>query len=244
LTELTQQPAGDVVARAGAGLNNHVVALRPFAGASVPAVPLAIWERDPAGRRFDTWEQCIEARRGRDDYAYDPRTHTVVRGADGLPELTLKIGRQRNSPQDANALLIDVGSGFQSAKLRQQFERGWTVDDLELWQGELRLPTTLLGLPQLEGSDRSDLESLIGVPRIALLYSTATPNGRGPTSELACERFVAIRVLAVADQSDGSCEVVVQPTVLTTRTAVVATSSGELKGMVPNPYIYRLQLTQ
>uniref|UniRef100_A0A7C2P3V9 Putative Flp pilus-assembly TadG-like N-terminal domain-containing protein n=1 Tax=Schlesneria paludicola TaxID=360056 RepID=A0A7C2P3V9_9PLAN len=243
LADLTGQATGDVVARAAAGLNNQIAGLRPFDGAPAPAVPLAIWLRDPAGKRRDTWEHCIDHRLGRDDYGYDERTQSVYQGADGLPELTLKSSRRRSSGQDANALVIDIGSGFQSAVLTRQFLQGWSVEDLEPWQGELRLPATVLGLAQLDGDDRYALEQLSGVPRIVLLYSTATPIGRGPTCEVTCERLVAIRVLHVADQPDGSCHVTVQPAVLTTRTAVVATTE-DASTVVANPYIYRLQLTQ
>ncbi|HUQ70831.1 MAG TPA: pilus assembly protein TadG-related protein [Planctomycetaceae bacterium] len=244
LGELTNQPAGDVVARAGAGLSNRIIGVRPFDGATVPAVPLAIWQRDPTGQRKDTWDHCIEARQGRDEYRYDERTHSVIREADDIPELTLKTTRRGGPNTDANAMLLDIGSGFRSDTLARQFADGWTADDLAPWDGELRFPITLRGLPQLAGDDRNALEDLIGEQRIAVLYSRAKFPGRGPDCDATCERLVAIRILAVADQPNGACHVTVQPTVLTTRTAVLATAAEAVQDIAANPYIYRLQLTQ
>jgi hypothetical protein len=240
MAELTRQPAGDVIARAGAGLSNDLIGVRPFHGTPVPAVPVAIWERDPTGKRTDTWEQCIEKRRGRDEFTWDEHTRSVIRGSDQIPELTLKTIRRGGRTMDGNALVLDVGSEFQSDPLARQFEHGWNEDDLEPWDGELRLPTTLRGLPQLNGDDRNALDRLIGVPRIAVLYATAKYNGRGPDCDATCTRFVAIRVLQVTDQPDGACHVIVQPTVLTTRTAV----TDAVTAVAANPYVYRLQLTQ
>lgn len=244
LAELTQQPAGDVIVQAGASLSNQIVGVRPFSGAPVPALPLAIWQRDPSHKRTDTWESCIEQRRGRDEFAWDDRTQSVVRGSDEIPELTLKTVRRGSRTMDGNAFVLDIGSGFQSEPLARQFEHGWNETDLSEWDGELDLPKALRGLPQLTGDDRNALDRQVGTPRIVALYSTAKCSGRGPDCEVHCTQLVAIRVLQVTDQPDGSCHVIVQPTVLTTRTAVTATADAAQQDVVANPYIYRLQLTQ
>jgi hypothetical protein len=243
LEDLTRQPTGDVIVEAGAGLNNHIVGVRPFAGAPVPALPLAIWQRDPTSKRTDTWDYCIEQRRGRDEFAWDERSHTVVRGADDIPELTLKTIRRGIRSLDGNAFVLDIGTGFLSDPLARQFEHGWNETDLEDFGGELRLPLTTRGLPQLSGDDRNGLDEQTGVPRIVALYSTARYTGRGPDCDVRCERLVAIRILQVTDQPDGSCHIVVQPTVLTTRTALTEADDDQSE-VAENPYIYRLQLTQ
>ncbi len=131
----------------------------------------------------------------------------------------------------------------------------------------------LRGLPRLEAADRTALEQIVGQPRIVLLYSSATASDAGQQPGIAqlpgssqlqavnCMQLVAVRVLRVLDQRDGSCQVVVQPTVIATRTALVQPTPQSTTGTfgdslpvdLPQPVpftdrsqpscIYRLQLT-
>lgn len=282
ISELTGQPWGDAVGRGAARLDGQVSGVRPVAGAYVPAVPLAIWERDPAGERKDTWHAAIELRGGSDRYGFDPSSHRITDEPDGIPELTLTTQARRGTNRLSNVQLVDLGSNFEDVKLRRQFVRGWSAEDLAAWGGELRVPgttttgttttattgeTSLRGLPILEANDQDDLESLLGTPRIALLYSTATLTQDPRVYDVACVRLVAIRVLSVSPQSDGSCQIVVQPTVLATRSALCETTAdavaqddpleqvATVENQTPNPsqkhrpqrqtsYIYRLELTR
>lgn len=264
VSELTRQPYGDAAARAVAAISGPVSGVRPLSGSTIPALPLAIWWRDPAGQRNDTWQVAIEQRRGRDEFSIDAESQAVVSGPDGIPELTLRTIRTGGPVTEANVQLIDVGSAFREDALQRQISTGWNSEDLAEWGGELRLPAsadgsaalTILGLPQLESSDRDQLEQIAGQPRIALLYSQATPAEGTPCHNVDCNRLVAIRVLKVVDQGDGSCRVTVQPTVMATRTALVdplpAAVEDELAPVVtdtPPPvplpeYVYRLQLTE
>lgn len=279
ISELTGQPWGDAVGRAAARVDGHVAGVRPVAGAYVPAIPLAIWERDPAGERIDTWHAAIELRGGSDQYGIDPGTQQVTEAPDGIPELTLKTQARRGTNSVANVQLIDLGSNFEDERIRRQFVRGWSAADLAAWGGELRVPGTAAqtgteqlsvpGMPTLAERDQDDLESLLGAPRIALLYSTATPTRDPRVYDVACVRLVALRVLSVSPQADGSCQVVVQPTVLATRSAVCEAKADDTAPQDPtepaatvqdadqnpsqNPnqhpqrqtsYIYRLELTR
>ena len=270
VSELTRQPYGDAAARAVASISGPVSGVRPLSGSAVPALPLAIWWRDPAGQRNDTWEVAIEQRRGRDEFSLDAETQSVVSGPDGIPELTLRTIRTDGPVTEANVQLIDLGSGFREETLTRQISTGWNSEDLAEWGGELRLSAsaaggsslTLLGLPQLEGGDRDQLEQIAGQPRIALLYSLATPADGTPCQNVNCSRLVAIRVLKVVDQGDGSCRVTVQPTVMATRMALVdplpaadeeeeeeeeigAPGAADAPPPVPvREYVYRLQLTE
>lgn len=258
---LTGQPFGDAAGRAGAAILGNVVGVRPLPGSVVPAIPLAIWQADPTAQRVDTWQTAIEQRKGRDDFGFDEHSHTVTGGSDGIPELTLRSARRGGPVSEANVQLVDVGSKFQDEQILHQFQLGWSTTHLEDWGGELRLATaspisgsdslTLEGLPELEADDLDALYGILGEPRIALLYSEATPKERSKIQSVDCVRLVAIRVLKVTSQSDGSCRITVQPTVLATRSALVEAPmpadaiDAPIPGTASQPtYIYRLQLTQ
>ena len=254
VTGLTGIPFGDVVSRVEATIDNRIVGVRPFEGAPVPALPLAIWLKDPTQQRRDTWEQQIEARRGADTYGFDAATGQVFRDSDGLPEIVLRSqSRDRNS-DDSNLLVLDIGTALQDHEVVRQFASGWTADDLAGLDGELRVspsnPEKFPAAPKLTHDDREALENLIGEPRICLLYSDARTNGSSSLLQATCVRLVAIRVLAVRDSSNGSCELIAQPCVFATRTALLDEQSPYHTGLASeattdnaNKYIYKLQLT-
>jgi hypothetical protein len=266
---VTGQAAGDVVSRVEASVDNRVLAVRPADGVPVPALPLAIWWKDPAGQRLDTWQVQIEARKGQDQYGYDSVGHSVYAGSDGIPEMTLRS--QGRGTQSANLLVVDLGSGLNDLTLQRQFQTGLTVDDLEPLGGELpiRGSLTVKAFGEVRHTDREALELVIGEPRICLLYASATPSQSGELLDATCTQLVAIRVLAIKDQNDGSCEIVVQPCVIKTKTAVLdvptpystesvvpvlpgavtttppeSTSTATVTPTTPgNPYIYKVLLT-
>jgi hypothetical protein len=246
--ELTRQSWGDVVGQAEAGLDNRLVGVRPFAGAPVPALPLAIWQVDPSGQRTDTWQAAIEQREGKDEYGYDAASQQVTTEADGIPELTLRSQPRTGTSNRVNLQVLDLGTGFDEESLRRQFTTGWIAGDLETWNGELRLSASQNGeqssglelpsTPVMQSAERDALESLLGEPRICLLYSQLVAPAQSQQTRTTCVEFVAIRVLAVRDLSDGGAELVVQPTVMTTRTAL---TDQVAEG---NSYIHRLTLTK
>jgi hypothetical protein len=181
-------------------------------------------------------------RRGKDNYGYDPDSHQVTSGADGIPELTLNSLPRSGDLRNVNLQLLDVGTAFDAEKLGRQIATGWIADDLAAWQGELRLSTSasvaLTSTPSLQSAERDALEAILGEPRIALLYSIAQPIRSAREMRAICVELVAIRVVAVCDASDGAAEIVVQPTVMTTRTALTDSEADE------NGYIHRLTLTR
>lgn len=225
----TGQPFGDVVTRVEASVDNRVRGVRPFQGTPVPAFPIAIWWRDPSGRRLDTWENQIEARKGADQWGYDAVGRRVFSGTDGIPEIVLHSRTGGQPSTNANMLIVDLGTGLKDGELKRQFASGWTVDDLAAFGGEmpLMLDSTRLinATSDLGHSCRESLEAMIGEPRICLLYSSVVDSGTNQPAQATCVRLVAIRVLAVRDQGDGSCEVVAQPCVVKTRTALLDVQS-------------------
>lgn len=251
---LTGIPFGDVTSRVEATIDNRIIGVRPFEGTPIPALPLAIWLKDSTGLRRDTWEQQIEARRGADHYGFEARSGQVYRGADGIPEIVLRSQGRDNKSSPSNVLVLDIGTRWQNKELARQFASGLSIDDLANLDGELRVTTShpekFAASPELKHNDREALGNLIGEPRICLLYSDARPNGSRSLLQATCVRLVAIRVLAIRDGSDGTCEVVAQPCVFATRTALLDDKTPYHTGLAneastdkANPYIYKLQLT-
>lgn len=256
----TGQSQGDVATRVEASIDNRISGVRAAKGTPVPALPIAIWWRDPSGVRPDTWENQIDNRLGADLYTYDPVSHAVSGGGDGIPEIVLRSQARGSQTTSANVLVVDVGAGLNDQTLQRQFTSGWTADDLGATDGEfnvsLATPMALNASGELPHSDRESLDTLVGEPRICLLYSTAVPSGKGSLVQATCMQMVAIRIMAVRDQSDGSCEVVAQPCVIKTKTAMLLLPSPYSTDSVilgnptksvttspGNPYIYKLQLT-
>ncbi len=243
MRELTRRPFGDVVADVSVRLNNHIVGIRPFADVAAPVLPLAIWQLDPAGKRKDTWQTAIEDRQGTDQYGYDNQRHVVIMQPDGIPELALITAKRGGPATDANLQLLDLGTNLDPALVEQQMLLGLTREQLETHGGELRLSggsTAFPSVPQLDGRERTALEEHLGAQRVVLLYSQATPVGKNGYQQAACVEFVAIRLLTVNDLPDGRCQLIVQPTVMTSRMAIAETNPSSLDE--GNRYLYRLEL--
>jgi hypothetical protein len=242
---LTGVPFGNVVRQADATINNQVEGLRPVSGAYAPMLPLAIWKADPSGSRQDTWDAQIEQRRGLDNYSFDSSSNQPVAGSDGIPEIIIRSLPRGGRPELCNMQVVDLGSELDDTILARQFQSGISVDDLQDLGGVLSLAAnlTLSSSPELRNSDRDAVDTILGQPRICLLYSTSVPNGQNSLLQTTCVAFVAVRVMAVLDQSDGSCTLVLQPTVIATRSALVTTAVGQTSTFAPNKYIYNLKLT-
>lgn len=270
---LTGVPYGDVAARVEASISNDVIGLRPIQGTPIPALPLAIWQKDPAGERSDTWDVAIESRKGLDEYTFDPETHAVVRGSDGIPELRLHSLRLGGDPSDTNLQILDIGNSLNAETVSRQIESGLITDDLEAFNNSLFIgqgnTLDFKSSPKMESGEQPEFQNLVGQCRICFLYSSTVPQRQQPLSTATCTQIVAIRIMSVNGYSDGACDFVVQPTVITTRTALLASEFNEpqsangtsftnslannlmnsastayLNNVMPNPYVYKLRLTQ
>ena len=242
MRELTRKPFGDVAVNVSVRLNNQIVGIRPFDDVAAPVLPLGIWKQDPTGKRKDTWQTAIEDRQGRDEYGYDAERRTVTHAADGIPELSLITAKRNGPASDANVQLLDLGNDLDPALVEQQILSGVTREQLEKHHGELRLEggKNFSALPQLDSRERTALEEHLGSQRVVLLYDQALPVGKQGYQQAECVDFVAIRVLAVNDLSDGRCQVIVQPTVMTTRMAIAEVTPQSADS--GNRYLYRLEL--
>jgi hypothetical protein len=242
---LTGESGGDAVASAEASLSNLVAGVRPFAGAPVPVLPLVILERDPGDRRSDTWEDQVESGRGPDEWAYDSTARSVIAAADGLSELALHPAPPGEEPGEANVHVLSLGNGLDAAEIARQVRFGWSVNDLADYGGEFLLDGEEHELECSAGLDDvlEPLERLIGQKRLALVYELYESD-KGDLGYVVPTRFVAVRVMAV-DSVDGQPRIIVQPTVLATRTVLPpgrALSEDEAAALT-NSYVYKVTLT-
>ncbi len=199
-----------------------------------PATPMPSWVRD------------IEQRRGSDLFSFDPTSGRVSEGSDGIPEIRLRTSSAAGGVSDGNAFFLTLQGDLTVSDLQRQILEGWSARDLEPLGGELLLrhgPLTLAGLRGVDsGSMGESLRSMIGQPRVCLLYDQADTAANSPVAQLHCVGFVAGRVMTVTEVSAGTIEMVFQPTVMTSRSVVVA-EEEDVSEVPKNRYLYKLRLT-
>ncbi len=252
--DLTGFGQGNAQSLAEVTANNQILGVRPFDGVYVPALPLAILACDSTGRRTDTWEHQIQNQNGPDEYRINPETGAVEQGQDGIPEIHLHSMSQEENVWDANVQLVDLNTDLRTDPLLEQFQNGWSEDSLKEFGGELRLYPESQWMTSLAAFDRdhaNGLESLIGTPRICLLYSGLDSSGNEGFGKMEAVNFVAGRIMSVECHEKNQHVFVFQPSVLTTRTAVLAEEKMDLNRLsadehksLENPYIYKLHLTR
>jgi hypothetical protein len=173
----------------------------------------------------------------------------VVDRPDGIPEMVLRCGDRGSTLKSTNVKLVDLGTGLQPLNLDHQMQHGVSAAELSPFRGELRFdgrPLEINAFNDLPIGIRRRLSEQVGRCRIALLYSSFTPTNRNGVGRIRSGRIVAARVMAVRAQRDGSCEIVIQPGTLVTRTALLADPSlpAERRERFRNRYIYKLQVTR
>jgi hypothetical protein len=245
---LTGQPAGDVTALAEASIDNRIVGLQPLDSVPIPALPLAILKSCQDDRRLDTWDAAIVNRQGADRFRYHEDTGEITSGADGIPEITLRTAGRDEDVDKSNMFLFAAKHTATHDDIIRHIRSGWTEDDLPNGIDGLRLDrghddhVTLNGVG---GSLSNELADLAGQCRIVFLYDEFQPVEHSREGTVRCIRAVAGRILDVRLHSNEACEIIFQPGVLTTRTALLAAEtvvSGSWDRLA-NPYIYKLRLT-
>ena len=260
LNSVSDNEGADVSALSEATIDNRIVGFQPVAGVPIPALPLAILREVKEGDTRESWLIQIEDRQGADQYGYDEQTGLVTDGPDGIPEIRLRSAIRRGDPKKANVHLFDVNGVSTDEELLLHMQNGWHDQDLPKNLTELRFDEhsshdfeTTGGI---HGAAPRVLEELIGQCRILFLYDQFLPTGRSGSGRLQVTQAVAGRVLSVEILDDDGCELIIQPGVMTTRTAVLASSDTDSKSgrrtkrdredrseKLANRYIYKLQIT-
>ncbi|MDB5387241.1 MAG: hypothetical protein JWM11_2887 [Planctomycetaceae bacterium] len=270
---LTRLPAGDVAAMAEATLDNHIVGLQTIGGARIPALPMAILAYAPMGSTAATWNNQIELRRGGDRYRYDPLSQLVEAGSDGIPEIMLTPAMYGAPPAGSNMRLFCIQKQPDSTQFEDQIRLGWSEQHLEHRDGRILMtqgPELFKSVQSIRSDGLTALKEIIGQCRVVMLFQEEWAAGNDGWGQIQSAGMVAGRVMAVIERQGQSPQIVFQPAVLATRSAMVltdldapATTSSTaapastvgntsstttqpgLKLVVPaNKYLYQLKLTQ
>ncbi len=238
---LTGTANANVVALAEASVNNDVVGVRPLDTATTPAWPLGVQESSLDPKQQNTWTNMIELRIGKDEYRWDNAAGKVVKGSDGLPEMTLIPTVDDDNP--GNYCLLDIGTGLKDNALNRQIQDGWNWHDLQGFGSEFSLepgPLTLSGSTNFSGSPTTALMGQVGQAKILVLFQGTLDDSKSQLQSVTATRIVAGRIMHVEEGSNGT-EVILQPAVVTTRTALLRSTIGSK--LDANKYVYKLSLT-
>ena len=261
----------DVVAIAEASLDFHVRGLRPSDQSPIPTLPLAILAQtlpgqdsspetssatdgsqqqlgqpSPSGQpTASSWMRDVEQRNGLDRFGYDASTGTVTQAADGIPEITLRTASRSGDPT-SNAFVLNLVGDLTMDQLRRHVSEGWSADDLQPLGGELLFDGGSLMLAGMRGVDSNalatPLRTVLGQSRVVFLYDREVGDARASAASLHISGMVAGRVMSVREISSSECEIVFQPSVMATRSAVTAANGSEAVTQ-KNKYVANLRLT-
>jgi Flp pilus assembly protein TadG len=161
----------------------------------------------------DTLWNSLMAGSGPDSFSYNPNTKTVSVGGDGVKELNIF---PQNTNASGNSGTVDIGNaGNSTADLKRQIEQGINQNDLSYHGGKLELGSNgtviLNGDTGISAGMKASLESIIGKPRVMMVYSQV--NGPGNNAMFTIVKFVGIRIVGVNFQGskNQSKYVYIQP---------------------------------
>jgi hypothetical protein len=252
---LTGQAAADVSCTAEAAIDNHLMGCRARPDCPIPAFPLAILADDSASARTDTWNRQIVARRGGDVLGYDEKKREVTAGPDGIPEMLLYGFDPANPQKKPNAAFISMNGPVEPRRVEKQIADGWQATDLADADGLLPLPARPFSAAadsQFRDGELALLQQRLGECRICLLYvPDRTAAGVEIAGQVRCVGIVAGRVLRIIKAAGHAPQIVFQPGVLVTHSALTATDP-EADRIDPeracrettNDYVYKLRLTR
>ncbi len=242
LCGLTGQWAGDAASRAEASIDNHVIGIRPLADSTAPMIPLAILNDAPADSEVTGWQTQIVDGQGTDEFGFDETTNQIMTEPDGIREIVLKSMKYRDDPEKSNVRIVDFSSNMREQPVAQQVMRGCSREDLRAFGGELVMgedPLLMNCGGIIAGQIVQSCQDIVGQRRICLLYQNSDVNESTGFGNLSCIDLVVVRIMSVRQHERDGCEIVLQPSVMATRSAILGDKQTET-----NPYLYKLHLTQ
>jgi hypothetical protein len=246
--------SADVQAAATASLDRDVIGFRPLGEHPLPLAPLALLSDTTAAEKR-SWQYQVEARKGFDNYRFDPAARAFASGADGIYEFQAVLPLNADELPQANVALLLLGVS-DAGGVSQQLLSGVTPEQLQGLGGELvleasdnrlKVPGSALG--PSEGSQqlkqlRAALDQLrqLAEPRLWPLYSGIDSSTGKP---ILCG-FVAARVVTVGTLAAGQpLTCTLQATVVAESTAVTGATRRGVGGIpIVNPYISKVRLVE
>ena len=244
----------NIHAASAAMLDRDVIGFRPLGQQSLKLAPLAIFS-DPSGMDSKSWQYQIEEKNAPDKYRFNPATHMFVLdpAGDGLPEMSIVMAIDPSQESQANVSLLYLGFNDASG-VGQQLTMGVTPAQLAPFGGQvvlglsdnrLSVPGSDIG-PAASSMDLTSIQNALeqlqqsGEPRIWPLYCGLDGSGR----PVLCG-FVAARVVTVTGPAGGTFTFALQPTMISTATAITDASRRGIGGIaVVNPYICKVRLVE
>jgi hypothetical protein len=192
----------------------------------------------PFAVKREMWDDLIE-NGGQDQFTYDFETGTVTSGGDGVAELNIF---PHATGVSGNSGTVDIGpSGNSTSDIKRQIVDGVSADDLSYHGGRLEFNSDgelfLNGDTGISAGMKDELSSIIGEPRVIMIYSEVSGNGNNATFTIV--RFVGIRIVEVNFQGskNTSKRLMVQPSNVVAEFAIVGDSGDNTSQMVFSPAV-------
>lgn len=245
----------NMITPATAIFDRRIYGFRPVGKVNIPLVPIALLS-DPSRTHPHCWESQVEhggclgnsgkKSKGSDAWKFHKPSKTFFSGADGLYEMKVNFGggpsgKSKGQKKRINACVLQIGAHsmndvcFQVLKgIRQEHLGGVFQGKLVLnRKGHLIVP----GTPFFSDTAalRKCLKSLksTGEPRIWPLFAGYNSEGKP-----VIRGFVAARVVQVLRSGRPGVSFLLQPTMISTTTALTAASQPV------NRYVGRVRLVQ
>jgi Flp pilus assembly protein TadG len=177
----------------------------------------------PYALDLQTWNNLV-ANSGTDNYSYDPVTHAVKAGSDGLVEVNL-FPQGTGSP--GNRGTVDIGSSNNStADIARQILNGISPADLAALGKPLEFDSTgkltLNGDTGISAGVKDELASIKGQPRVIPIFSSVTGNGNNAVYTIV--KWQGVRIMNV--QLTGS---------MSQKNVMIQVAPAKINGAVPSP---------
>jgi Flp pilus assembly protein TadG len=198
-----------------AGLVRDVKGFKiPGGGGNLAILPYAL--------DLQTWNSLV-ANSGTDNYSYNPTTHAVQAGSDGLVEVNL-FPQGTGSP--GNRGTVDIGSSNNStADIARQIVYGISPSDLTALGKPLEFDATgkltLNGDTGISAGVKDELASIKGQPRVIPIFSTVSGNGNN--AQYTIVKWQGVRIMNV--QLTGS---------MSQKNVMVQVAPAQMTGIVPS----------
>jgi hypothetical protein len=230
---------------AAACIEHAPVGFLPGGHLTIPLFPFAIVDQHTAGSSMANggglWSQQIETGRGFDNVTWNPETHSVEQGPDGLPEITLTLSPNSagSNPDSFVPLKFSAATPTDSSSQAVGWmKNGVSAADLQsLGLTQLSFPSTISAatLSRLECAETGAwLQCHPGQSFVVCLCNpkvspadskTSTKSATSSTlSTVQLNRPVAARIMACGVSPTGNVRVILQPCVLISSTAVMSSS--------------------
>ncbi len=203
----------DLHSTAMAGLIHDVNGFKaPGDGSNIGILPYAL--------DLQTWNSLV-ANSGTDSYSYDPATHTVKAGSDGLVEVNL-FPQGTGSP--GNRGTVDIGSSNNStADIARQIVYGISPADFAALGKPLQFDSTgkltLNGDTGISAGVKDELNSIKGQPRVIPIFSAVSGNGNN--AQYTIVKWQGVRIMNV--QLTGS---------MSQKNVMIQVAPAQIKGVV------------